>query len=316
MYKIRIAETENFSEGVISKLKEIAMVDVIETEKTELKKCLEDYDVFWFRLKFKVEETDFPENNRCKYILCPVTGIDHIDLDACEKRGIKVLSLKGEKEFLKKVRATAEHTLALTLVLLRQVPQAIDSVKNFNWQRDLFKGNEIFEKKVGILGVGRLGKIAAQYFRALGAEVYGYDVVEFDDNICKKVNSIEELVSMVDILSIHANYEESTHHLINKTLFEKMKPTSVLINTSRGAVVDSDALLEALQSKTIKGAALDVIENEFDINQNKLIAYASQNYNLIITPHIGGNTWESFSKTEIFMVEKLKVELNLTKIQN
>jgi len=306
MYKIRIAETENFSGSVISKLKEIAQVDIKETEKPELKKCLEDYDVFWFRLKFKIEETDFPENNRCKYILCPVTGIDHIDLDACAKRGIKVLSLKGENEFLKKVRATAEHTLALSLTLLRQIPQSIESVKKYNWQRDLFKGNEIFEKKVGIIGVGRLGNITAQYFNALGGEVYGYDLVEFDGNNCTKTNSIEELVSMVDILSVHVNYEQSTHHLINKSIFDKMKPASILINTSRGEIVDSEALLEALQNNKIKGAALDVIENEFDISQNKLIAYASQNNNLIITPHIGGNTWESFEKTEMFLFNKLK----------
>jgi len=310
MIKIRIAEIENFSTEVISQLREIASVDVIETEKKDLKKCLEEYDVFWFRLKFKIEESDFPENLKCKYIVCPVTGLDHIDLDFCKQKGITVLSLKGEKEFLKKVRATAELTMALTLSLLRKLPQAIQSVKNYQWQRDLFKGNEIFEKKVGIVGVGRLGTITAQYFKAFGATVYGYDIVDFDESICIKMNSLEELASMVDILSIHVAYQPSTHHLIDTKIIQCMKSTSVLINTSRGGVIQSGALLDALQKNEIAGAALDVLENEYDILQNKLIAYSTQNEHLLISPHIGGNTWESFEKTEMFLFNKLKKEIN------
>jgi D-3-phosphoglycerate dehydrogenase len=310
MIKIRIAEIENFSTEVISQLREIASVDVIETEKKDLKKCLEEYDVFWFRLKFKIEESDFPENLKCKYIVCPVTGLDHIDLDFCKQKGITVLSLKGEKEFLKKVRATAELTMALTLSLLRKLPQAIQSVKNYQWQRDLFKGNEIFEKKVGIVGVGRLGTITAQYFKAFGANVYGYDIVDFDESICIKMNSLEELASMVDILSIHVAYQPSTHHLIDTKIIQCMKSTSVLINTSRGGVIQSEALLDALQKNEIAGAALDVLENEYDILQNKLIAYSTQNEHLLISPHIGGNTWESFEKTEMFLFNKLKKEIN------
>jgi len=310
MIKIRIAEIENFSTEVISQLREIANVDVIETEKKDLKKCLEEYDVFWFRLKFKIEESDFPENLKCKYIVCPVTGLDHIDLDFCKQKGITVLSLKGEKEFLKKVRATAELTMALTLSLLRKLPQAIQSVKNYQWQRDLFKGNEIFEKKVGIVGVGRLGTITAQYFKAFGATVYGYDIVDFDESICIKMNSLEELASMVDILSIHVAYQPSTHHLIDAKIIQYMKSTSLLINTSRGGVIQSEALLDALQKNEIAGAALDVLENEYDILQNKLIAYSTQNEHLLISPHIGGNTWESFEKTEMFLFNKLKKEIN------
>ena len=89
-----------------------------------------------------------------------------------------------------------------------------------------------------------------------------------------------------------------------------MQPTSVLINTSRGGVIDSEALLDALQKNEIAGAALDVLENEYDILQNKLIAHSAQNNHLLISPHIGGNTWESFEKTEMFLFNKLKNEIN------
>lgn len=311
MLKIRIAEIQNFSADVVTQLRQLGEVDVMETEKQEVSQCLADYDVFWFRLKFKIEEQDFPEQVRCRYILCPVTGLDHIDLKACEQRGIQVLSLRGETQFLQRVRATAELTMALTLGLLRKLPYAIASVNTYHWQRDLFKGHEIFEKKVGIIGMGRLGSITASYFKALGAEVFGYDIKTFDQTHCTAVTDIQALVSMCDIVSVHVAYNESTHHLIDETIFNAMKPSAVLINTSRGGVVNSDHLLQALQQQQIAGAALDVIENEYAIDNNALIAYAAEHENLLITPHIGGNTWESFDKTEHFLFEKLKAAVTI-----
>lgn len=311
MLNILVAETLNFSTEAIEGLQQLGLVTLLDIEKDELTDALATYDVFWFRLKFKIEEKDFPAQTKCRYILCPVTGLDHIDLAACEKRGIKVLALKGETEFLKTVRATAEHTMGLTLALLRNIPKAVASVNDGFWNRDLFKGNEIFGKKVGILGVGRLGTITAGFFKAFGAEVYGFDIKDYDNSVCQKVASIQELFSTCDIISIHVSYNEGSHHLVNKTLFGLMKPEAVLINTSRGGVVNSYDLLAALQNKQMAGAALDVIEDEYNTTDNKLVAFAKQNPNLIITPHIGGNTYESFAKTELFLLDKLKKALQL-----
>ncbi len=306
-----IAETLNFSPEAIKGLEALGNVTLKDIEKSELTNALATYDVFWFRLKFRIEEKDFPVDTKTRFILCPVTGLDHIDLEACEKRGIQVLALKGEYEFLKEVRATAEHTMGLTLSLLRKVPQAVSSVNNSVWDRDLFKGQEIYGKKVGILGVGRLGTITAGFFKAFGASVYGYDIKDFDLSICNKVNSIEDLFSEVDILSVHVAYNQDTHHLVTADLLQKMKPSAMLINTARGGIIDSDALVSSLQNKKIAGAALDVIEDEYNTSNNKLIAYAKQNDNLIITPHIGGNTYESFTKTELFLLRKLKKALTV-----
>lgn len=308
---ILVAETLNFSPEAVKGLEQLGNVTLRDIEKENLTDALAAFDVFWFRLKFKIEEKDFPPQFRCRYILCPVTGLDHIDLAACEKRGTKVLALRGETEFLKTVRATAEHTIGLTLSLLRHVPQAVSSVNEGVWNRDLFKGNEIFGKKVGILGVGRLGTITAGFFKAFGAEVYGYDIKDFDASVCNKIDSIEELFAISDIVSVHVAYNDATHHLINASLLQKMKPAAVLINTARGGVINSADLVEALQSKSIAGAALDVIEDEYNTANNVLVTYAKQNHNLIITPHIGGNTYESFVKTELFLLEKLKNALQL-----
>lgn len=303
--KILIAETDNFSIEAIAGLKEIGNVVLKDIEQSDLKNAFREYDVVWVRLKFTIKENDFPKDYITKYIICPVTGLDHIDLEACAKRNIKVISLKGEIEFLKTVRATAEHTIALTLALLRKLPDAISSVKNGNWKRDLFKGEEIFEKKVGILGVGRLGAITACYFKAFGAKVFGYDIKEFDLSICEKVNSMNELFEICDIITIHVDLNPKTKNLIGINQFNRMKIDSFLINTSRGAIVNETDLLYALENKLIAGAAVDVLDNEYEITNNVLISYAYNHHNLLITPHIGGNTKESFVKTELFMLEKL-----------
>lgn len=311
MHNILVAETLNFSPQAVKGLEQLGSVTLRDIEKEELTHALATYDVFWFRLKFRIEETDFPSETKTRFILCPVTGLDHIDLDACQKRGIQVIALKGETEFLKTVRATAEHTIGLTLSLLRHIPRAVSSVKDEIWQRDLFKGHEIFGKTVGIVGVGRLGTITAGFFKAFGAKVIGYDIKEFDTSVCQKAENIEQLFSTSDIISIHLAYNESTHHLVNAALLNLLKPEAVLINTARGGVVNSMDLLQALQNKTIAGAALDVIEDEYNTAQNPLITYAKQNDNLIITPHIGGNTYESFEKTELFLLDKLRNALQL-----
>lgn len=305
MLKVIVAETKDFSQETKSLLNANFDLTFKDITESELGRSLDDFDIFWFRLKFKLTATTISLAKRCKYIVCPVTGLDHIDLIACEQNGITVVSLKGEVEYLKNIRATAEHTIGLTLSLLRKIPQATLSIKNNVWNRDLFKGEEIFEKKVGILGVGRLGAITASYFKAFGADVYGYDIKSFNESICKSLGSIEALFSTCEIISIHVNLNSSTHHLINKELLCKMKIGSFLINTSRGAIIHSIDLINEIKNGRIFGAAIDVIEQEFDFNNDPLVVFSKLDSRVLITPHIGGNTKESFLKTEKFVFYKL-----------
>jgi D-3-phosphoglycerate dehydrogenase len=307
--KILIAETINYSIAALSELKKIAEVDLIDINENELTNALNNYDVFWFRLGFKLNADIIMQAEQCKFIICPVTGLDHIDLEACKQKQITVISLKGEKEFLKKVRATAEHTIGLALSLIRNIPQAVNSTQNNTWNRTPFKGHELFEKTVGILGVGRLGTITSSYFKAFGATVLGFDIHSFDAQICEPVADMNELFLKCDLISVHVNLNDDTYHLIGDEQFNLMKPGSWFINTSRGQIVDSAALINALKNNQLAGAATDVIEQEFNYQDDLLLQYAKLNDNLIITPHIGGNTYESFAKTELFMVEKLKSKL-------
>jgi D-3-phosphoglycerate dehydrogenase len=304
--KIIIAEPEDFSSEALAALSAFAEVECRSITTDEIPFALNTYDVFWFRLGFKLSSDIIAKSEKCRFIISPVTGLDHIDLDACQRKNITVISLKDQIDFLKKVRATAEHTLALTLALLRNIPAAANDTKSGNWNRKPFKGTEIFDKTVGILGFGRLGSITAVYFKAMGAKVIAYDIKPYDTSVCESVKTMNDLFMQSDIISVHVNLHKETKHLVGKEQFDLMKKCSFFINTSRGQIVDSEALIEALKNKTISGAAVDVIEQEFNPEKDLLLQYTKECDNLIVTPHIGGNTWESFAKTELFMVEQLK----------
>jgi D-3-phosphoglycerate dehydrogenase len=310
--KILIAEIADFSSEVVTSLQKFATVDCRDISEHEVVASLQEYDVFWFRLRFKLTADILAKASRCKIIICPATGLDHIDLQACAASGIIVLSLKGHINFLKNIRATAEHTVALSLSLLRHIPTAVGDTKLKKWNRNPYKGQELYEKSIGILGVGRLGSITANYFKSFGATLFGYDIKEFDESVCQRLKTMNELFRTCDLVSVHVNLTADTHHLIGRKQLECMKPGSWFINTSRGQIVDSEALIHALKSGRLAGAAVDVIENEFQPSTDRLLEYAAEHTNLIVTPHIGGNTYESFLKTEMFMVEQLKNHLNLS----
>lgn len=302
--KIHIGEISDFNPAVLNKIKEQFNVTNFSKE-VPLKEILNEVDIFWFRLGFRIDHLVLDQNTRCSYIVTPVTGIDHIDENLCNKLGIHIISLKGEFEFLKSIRATAEHTIALTLALYRNLADAILHTREGSWDRNKFRGRELFQKKVGIIGLGRLGFIVAGYFKAFGCEVAYYDIIEITSSDFKRHDNLDSLLEESDIVSVHVNYHQGNHHFFGKNQFHKMKKDAIFINTSRGGLVDENILLDSLISGKISGAALDVLQGEPDVSMNRLLTYATQHPNLIITPHIGGNTYESFEKTESFIFNKL-----------
>ena len=144
---------------------------------TELGTAFETFDVLWFRLGYRLDAGTFSHAGRCKLVATAVTGLDHIDVEAADRCGVKVISLRGETEFLQEVRATAELTIGLAIALLRHLPAAANDVLSGHWDRDGFRGRELYRKTAGVVGVGRLGLIVAGYLRALGMTVLGYDPI-------------------------------------------------------------------------------------------------------------------------------------------
>lgn len=306
MRRVLLAEPHGFSARALELLKSVAEVTATDIAVGELAAAMRDYDAVWVRLNHRLDAETIAAAGRCKLIACPVTGLDHIDLEACAAAGIRVIALKGEVDFLKQVRATAELTLALTLALMRQLVPAAQSVRDGHWSRDEFQGRELLGKTVGIVGVGRLGSITASYFTAFGCHVVGFDKRDDFAPQVERVMSLEELAARADIVSVHLSLDASTRRIIGGQFFNAMRPGGWFINTSRGEVVDEAALLAALKQGRLAGAALDVLTQEPNVDAtHPVLAYAKANRNVLVVPHIGGNTAESFEKTEVFIASRL-----------
>jgi|SaaInlStandDraft_4_1057021.scaffolds.fasta_scaffold18361_2 D-3-phosphoglycerate dehydrogenase / 2-oxoglutarate reductase len=266
-----------------------------------------NYEVLLIRFNTIISESILIGNSKIKSIISPTTGLDHIDLVAVKCNKVKVYHLKGQKRFLKGVSGTAELTIGLMLSLLRKIPQSFESVKKCEWETGPFRGNEVSEKKIGIIGCGRLGSKVSRVAVALGMNVFSYDpyISRFPTSVTQ-VNSLADLLSMVDILTVHIPLLPKTRHLISKKEIDQMKDGVVIINTSRGSIISTQALLYGLEKGKIKSAAIDVMEDEHCIKKigHVLIDYANKHDNLLITPHIGGATYESVEKTDFFILKK------------
>ncbi len=278
--------------------------------RTELLQNLAAYDVLIVRLAHQIDSAIIDAGQRLKAIVSATTGLDHIDVEYAHRQGIKVISLFGEVDFLKTISATAEHTWALLLCLIRRVVPAAAAIGRGEWERDNFRGNELNGKRLGIIGMGRLGTKVAQYGRAFDMDVGAFDpfITRWPEKV-RRAATLNELLSSSNVLTLHAPLNDETGNMIGAEELALLPPGAWLINTSRGRLIDEHALTAALDSGHLAGAAVDVIADERTAakrSRSPLMVYAQNNANLIITPHIAGATVESMARTEIFIVNKLK----------
>lgn len=223
-----------------------------------------------------------------KIISCATTGSDHIAREELSSREIPLRTLREDGELLRNITPAAELTFALLLACARRLPAAISSVRAGRWVREDFPGMMLHGRQLGIVGCGRIGGWMARYARAFGMDVIGYDpVLEHWPESIRPV-SLQELVESSDVITVHVHLSDATRGLISADLFRRMKKGAIFLNTSRGAVADEAALLEALQSGKLAAAGLDVLEGEPDVQNHPLRKYAEQHDNLLITPHCGG----------------------------
>ena len=194
------------------------------------------------------------------------------------------------------------------------MPWAFDSVKHGEWKREKFAGFNLYEKTLGIVGLGRLGRWMAKYGRAFGMKVFFCDP-NVDESVGLEVGaekvSFDDLLTMSDVVSINVDLSPKTENLFTAETFKKMKPSAILINTARGKVVNEKDLLTALQEKIVAGYATDVLADETSFvggvisASYPLVEYSKNNQNLIIVPHIGGMTIDSRITTDVFMAKKV-----------
>lgn len=267
-------------------------------------------DIIIVRFKKKIDKNVLGRFPQLKIIFTATTGTDHIDIDYCEERKIKICCLKPHKDFLKTIPSTAEHTFGLILSLLRNIPKANASVSNGNWNRDLFFGSQLKNKNLGIIGLGRTGSLVAKYAAVFGMNVFFYDPFFKHGNDYCKAHTLKELLQQSDIITLHVHLDSTTKGMINSEIATYFKKGSWLINTSRGKIVDEDVVVELLESGVLKGIASDVISNEAGIlEENALYKGLQRGLNIILTPHIGGATRDALNDCEVFLSRQLIASL-------
>jgi D-3-phosphoglycerate dehydrogenase len=307
--RILVVESTGFPPEALGRLSEAGSVILADLDRAGLREALKDIDILWVRLRHSIDAALLEAAPRLQMIVTPTTGLNHIDTAALTRRGIRLVSLRGEVEFLKDVRATAEHTLGLMLALLRRIPQAAADVTAGFWRRDRFEGGELYGKTVGIVGYGRLGRIVGRYLAAFDAEVLVADPKLVPGSIVGAAHAVglERLLENSDIVTLHVDLNETTRGFFGAECFAAMRPGSYFINTARGELIDEQALLAGLASGRIAGTALDVLtgEDSSGMAGHPLVEYAARHENLLITPHLGGCTAESKRKTEAFLAEKV-----------
>jgi D-3-phosphoglycerate dehydrogenase len=249
-----------------------------------------------------------------RWIATPTTGLNHIDLEAAASRGVRVISLRGETDFLSSITATAELTWGLLLALVRKIPQAHRAVLAGSWDRYPFEGNDLQGKTLGILGHGRLGSMVARFGQAFRMNVLAHDVREPDAGTGARFVPLEELLSRSDVLSIHLPLNEATRGYLSAERIALLRPGALLVNTARGELVDEAALCAALESGRLGGAALDVLSGETSLDprwleNHPLARYARASSNLLLSPHIGGLTAEAAERTQLFLVSRIRESL-------
>jgi D-3-phosphoglycerate dehydrogenase len=223
----------------------------------------------------------------------------------CKENNIEVWHLAKDYELINQLPSTAEHAFGLMLSLIRKIPMSFHSVRDGNWDYEPYIGRQLKGLTVGIIGYGRLGKMMETYCHAFGMTVKIHDPYEgYDD--------LDLVLRESDVISLHVHVTGKTVGMINGKTISKMEKKPYLINTSRGEVVYEKKVIEAIEEGKLSGYATDVITDEFgNIHNSKLVEFSmNPTNNVIITPHVGGMTWEGQTKAYKWAINKFKGEQN------
>jgi D-3-phosphoglycerate dehydrogenase len=290
MYKILIADS--LPRDILSKYDKSKVVSVDNKSgiaKEELIDILPQYDGLVVRSRTKVTADVIAVAKKLKVIGRAGAGVDNIDTAEATKQGIIVMNTPGGNTI-----AATEHTIAMLLAAMRNIPRANMSLLEEKWDRKTFIGRELFEKTIGILGLGKIGFGVAKRLAAFDSKILVYDpIVTLDivTSIGAKMVELDELLEKSDIITIHAPKIPETINLINKDRLKKCKDGVVIVNVARGGIVNEADLLEALKSGKVSTAALDVYSSE-PPTDFELVKHP----NVIATPHLGASTIEAQEK--------------------
>ena len=300
-------------EAVRDTLGSHATVVVVDETREAIAVALQDVDVYFATLRVRLDATMIAAARQLRLVVSPTTGSDHVDLGALQQRDIPFFNLKADRTFLNNITPTAELAFLHVLAAARRLRDALAQPLVGEWDSQKVAGMTLYGRTLGVIGVGRLGTWMGRYGRAFGMRVVGADPspLAWPEEVERA--SLDEVLRQGDFVSIHVHLSEQTRRLIGARELALMKPSAVLINTSRGAIVEEAAVLTALRSGVLGGYSCDVLEGETDgpIADHPLVCYAQEHTNVVITPHVGGVSPDALRRTAAFTAEKILTHFGL-----
>jgi D-3-phosphoglycerate dehydrogenase len=288
-------------------------VDGTLLSRHEILGIIHEYEGVVIRSRIKLDKEFLNAAINLQFIARAGSGLENIDVDHAKMLGIRCFNApEGNRD------AVAEHAMGMLLSLFNRIHTADREVRNGIWKREENRGVELLGRTIGIIGYGNTGKAFAKRLGGFGVLMYAYDKYQkgFSDELVIETN-MESIFQDAEILSLHVPLTEETYHLLDDKFFERLKNPIYLINTSRGQVIDTEALVWAIESGKVLGACLDVLEYEkfnFEQIENREIPetlqYLIDSDKVIFTPHIAGWTLESNAKMAHVLAEKIQLEFS------
>ena len=309
----KVLVSDKLHEQGIEILKNAENIDVdvkVGMSKDELKEVISDYDGIVIRSATKLTRDILEHASNLKAIGRAGIGVDNVDIPFATEKGIVVMNTPQGNTI-----TTAEHTISMMMALSRNIPQATASLKSGKWEKSKFMGTELFNKTLGIVGLGNIGTIVANRALGLKMKVIGYDPYINEENAAKKgvkLVSLDTLFRESDYITIHTPLTKTTKNLVNKDTFEIMKDNVRIICCARGGIVNEDDLAEAIENGKVAGAAFDVYAQEPPDFNHPL--FKSDKF--ICTPHLGASTKEAQYNVAVAVAEQMVDFLNFGIIKN
>jgi len=300
MYKVLVMDgISDLGIQLLNDAPDVTVEKKIGLSEDELIAIIADYDALLVRSQTKVTEKIMTAASKLKVVGRAGVGVDNIDLEAATKRGIVVINAPDGNTI-----ATCELTFAMMMAVARSIPQAFKKTVSGEWDRKTFVGVELRNKTLGILGMGRIGSEVAKRAKVFGMNVIGYDPFLTEDRAEKlgvKLGTVNEIAAQADFITVHTPLTNETRHIIARPQFELMKKGVRIINCARGGIIDEMALVEAIESGIVAGAAFDVYEEEPPRADHPFL----NNPKIIVTPHLGASTVEAQENVAIDVSEEV-----------
>ncbi|MBI4964384.1 MAG: phosphoglycerate dehydrogenase [Desulfomonile tiedjei] len=299
---MKVLVSDNLSELGVQILRDADGIEVdvkVGLSPDELKAIIGQYHGLAIRGATKVTADVIAVADNLKVVGRAGTGLDNVDIKAASKRGIVVMNTPGGNTV-----TTAEHSLAMMMALTRNIPQACSSMKDGKWEKKKFSGTEVFNKNLGIIGLGKIGSVVAERAMGLGMNVIAYDPFLSEDQAKQmgvRLGTVDDVFKDADFITLHVPLTEETKGLINAKNIAKMRKGVRIINCSRGPVINEDDLADAIESGKVAGAAVDVYTQE-PPGVTRLIGLDK----VICTPHLGASTKEAQENVAIAVADQIK----------